>query len=200
MKKLILLPMLIFLFCVSTNTYSQSVTLGVGGGLTSVQGPDDFTNDISDGGLGLGSEFHYGAKLKVGVPLLPITAVGFVYNNSFGGSETIQDVDVETSWSMLTIGAGVEWTLLPGPVSGFATFDFLFNSFGKADGIEIFSDDDSDSRTGIGIGIGTEFTLLPKINLDATLKYQFNKMFGKEDDEEAMDTINLTVNVLFSII
>ena len=40
---------------------AQSIKVGVGGGLTSVQGPDSYTNDISQNEFGFSSEYNLGA-------------------------------------------------------------------------------------------------------------------------------------------
>jgi len=61
---------------------AQSIKVGVGGGLTSVQGPDGFTNDISQNGLGFSSEYNFGAIAKIDIPLVPFTPRGiFLYHN-----------------------------------------------------------------------------------------------------------------------
>lgn len=191
-KTLLILAMFLML---SSLSFGQLLQLGPGVGYTSINAPESLTKDISDGGTGYSGAIRYGLLARVGLPLLPLNFTGFIYNNSWTGEES----GTETSMSLLNIGLGAEWQLLPGPIQPYLALDFLMNSFGDSE-INGEKVGDSYSRTGIGLGAGAEFTLLPMINLDASVKYNMNNLFGKEDGEDTMSTLNITVNFLFKIL
>ena len=68
---------------------AQSIKVGVGGGLTSVQGPDRYTNDISQDEFGFSSEYNFGAIVKVDIPLIPLTPRGFFLYHQLSSNEDI---------------------------------------------------------------------------------------------------------------
>jgi hypothetical protein len=56
MKKItIILFSVFFILSINTNVHAQLFKIGAGGGLTNVSGPDSWTTDVSDGGLGYSS-------------------------------------------------------------------------------------------------------------------------------------------------
>lgn len=196
-KKLIILFSAIALM--TTTGYAQSLSLGVTGGITTVQSPDAYTNDISDGGYGFGSSPHYGLKAKLGLPLLPLTVTGqLVYSNLSG-----EEGGIEMDQGLLIMGAGIEWGILPipGPVNPYVAFDLFYSNFGeltsKVGSVE--NSVEGFSRTGIGIGAGVELTILPKIDLEASAKYNFNNLIGKVDGEDNINTINISASVLLNL-
>lgn len=206
MKKSILF-LFTFFFVAFTILQAQSLRIGPTVGLTSFQAPDYLTNDLDEGGWGLSSHINYGAKVKLGLPLLPLTFVGsFVYTPL-----SSEKGDVEFSSSLTSIGLGAELSFAPGPLSPYAGLDLLYNSFGdteyktpdgpqKGDGV---------SRYGIAIGIGAEFTLLPKVDVDVSAKYNMYNLFGKDDneeisavnkDEETISAITINATFYFSVL
>ncbi len=212
MKKIVYLSLLVLpLLFISFTAKAQSIKLGPGGGLTLVQSPEELTKDISEDGAGFGSEFHVGLKAKVSFPLLPLTLTGQFYYHLMGASDnfsiaSLGNVDAETDLKYWVIGVGGEWTLLPGPISPYIGFDFFNTSSGDFK-ISVSTPAGSqeqtaegDARWGIGVGAGVEFTLLPTIDVDVVAKYNFNNLLGKEDGEEAFNTITLSANFLFSVL
>ncbi len=196
---------------VATTVNAQSLRIGLGGGISKVTGPDDYTNSIvsKNGGLGFDSEYLLGGKAKFGLPIIPLNIVGSVYYHSFDGEA--KSINTETSASLLSIGIGAEWGIIPGPVSPYVGLDFLINSFGD---VEIKDangkhTEEIGSRYGIGIGAGVDFKLLPKVDIDLCAKYNFNNLLGKDDkewakalitgDEDNMNTFDITVNFLFKV-
>lgn len=168
-------------------TNAQSIRLGIGGGLSSVQSPSEYTD-----ALGFSSEYHVGVKGKLSIPLFPITPIGFVEYHFFNG-QTPDGVD--TKQNILSIGVGGEMELLPGPLSPYVGLDLEFNSLGDLEitGAPTVA---GVSRMGLGVGAGVMLTLLP-IDFDVSLKYQMLNLFGKEDGEDTIGIINLNAAVFF---
>ena len=193
MKKLLLVVSLILLTL--SSAYSQSLKLGLSGGLTNVTAPDSYTEDISKGGFGFSSEIHYGVKAKLSLPLIPLTFAGYIINHSLNSDES----GAEYSLNVLAIGVGAEWALIPGPVSPYLGVDVLSNSFGdlELNGNTAF---DGDSRVGAAVGAGIDFKLLPKFDIDASVKYNMFNLIGQDDNEDTISSLNLNVTILFSVI
>jgi opacity protein-like surface antigen len=183
-----------------TSSFPQ--TFGIGGGLSTVQGPDAFTNDITSGGAGFSSGYHIGAKLKLSIPLFPLTPVGSVRYSKFSGDQSIPLIgNIETSQSIWTIGAGVEYSIVPGPLSPYLAADLEYNNFGdlsfEGGNLPVtLSGSGSRSRFGIAVGVGAELTILPIFGLDASIKYHFLNWIGKESGEETVSVISYNLTVL----
>lgn len=178
---------------------AQSVKVGVGGGLTNIQGPDSYTNDISQNGLGFSSEYNLGAIVKVDIPLIPITPRGFFLYHKLSSNEYV----TEFSQSISSLGLGLQYSFVPIPV-GFDPYLFLdltFNNFGDftetVNGIE--TKFDGSSRYGLQLGIGTEVTIVPFINLDIIAGYGWFNLTGKDDGEETISAFTLDAFLIFNL-
>jgi hypothetical protein len=198
--KLFILSFVIFLLAAPFNN-AQGIKIGVGIGLTNIMAPDELTNDISEGGSGFSSEFNILAKCKISLPAIPITPIGYVQYTSMGGEQSTQFGNIETSMSILSIGAGAEISLVPGPLSPYLSLDLSYNSFGDyeikapelAGGNQTSS---GESRTGLGLGVGAELSLI-LITIDVSARYNFYNLLGKESEEESINAIILNAAVLF---
>ncbi len=210
MKKLtLILTFFLAIILFTSNSYTQSLKIGPGVGYSIVQSPDNFTKSISDSGFGFGSHLQYGGKVKIGLPLLPLTITGQLFYTPLSGDGTrsVNNVpaNLEVESSLLVIGVGGEWELIPGPISPYFTLDVFYSSIGETTIKSTTAGVDEQkfegvSRTGIGLGAGLEVKILPKVNVDVSAKYNFNSLIGKESDEENFNTLNLNVNFLFSIL
>ncbi len=176
-----------FSLCSLQETSAQSIRLGIGGGLSSVQSPTYYTD-----AAGFSSEYHLGVKGKLSIPFFPITPIGFVEYHFFNGQTP---AGADTKQNILSIGVGGEMVLLPGPLSPYLGLDLEFNNLGD---FEITGAPTASgvSRMGLGIGAGVMLTLLP-IDFDVSLKYQMLNLFGKDDGEETIGIINLNAAVFF---
>ncbi len=170
------------------STQAQGIDIGLGGGLSLVQSPAEYT-DVA----GFSTEYHIGIKGKLNLPAFPITPIGFVEYHFLNGSMSTAAGNVDTKQDILSIGVGGELSLIPGPLSPYLGLDFEFNNFGDFEP----SGTGSASRTGLGIGAGLMFELLPIINIDLSLKYQMMNLWGKSDGEETIGIINLNAAVFF---
>jgi opacity protein-like surface antigen len=202
----------------TTISFAQGLKIGPLVGYNNFTSPDAFTKSISDGGFGFSNNMQFGAKAKVDLILIKATA--FVAYNSMSNDGEVQTLTgtakSETEGSLLTIGLGAEFGLLPipGPVKPYLGADLLINSFGDFKSTTTQNNFKSEntfsygSRYGLGIGAGVEITAFPKVDLDLNVKYNFNNLIGKEDlqagvikiSEESVNSITIQLTVLFKII
>ena len=165
-----------------------------------VQG-DAYTNDISQGGLGFSTEYHIGIKGKINLPLLPITPIAFVDYYRLSGEEAVPQGTIEISQSIVSAGAGVEYSLAPGPINPYVTVTVASNSFSKLDVTTpagytgAVPSGDGVTRVGAGIGLGLDISIIPSLDVDATVSYNWLNLIGKESGEETVRVINLDVAV-----
>lgn len=201
MKKVIIPIFAIVILLAFISTSAQSLRIGAGGGITMFQSPDAFTDDLDKGGLGLASEYHFNGKLKFGFPVIPLSISGHVIYNTLSSEKS----GTEISWNLLSLGVGAEYKLIPGPASPYLSLDLMMNSFGKLKVDDDEQEDTDISRYGIAIGAGLEFTLLPKVDIDASVKYNMFNLMGKEDEfynlkEETIGAISINVTLLFGVL
>lgn len=206
MKKLFSLFMIVFFLVAFNTTFSQGIKVGPSVGYTLIQSPDMLTKKIDEGGAGFGNPLHFGLKAKFSLPLIPLRINGHFHYTPFSSEATIGAASIENTMSLMTVSVGGEWALIPGPLSPYLGLDLQMNSIGefktvvKTPGGTNEFKSDGESRWGLGIGAGVEFTLIPKFDLDVAVKYNLLNLVGKESGEESINTITLTVNVLFSLL
>lgn len=193
----------------SGSLQAQMLRIGPGGGLNMIKTPDYYTKE-APAGLGFSDELALGLKAKFSVPLLPLRITGQAFYTKLKSESDAniagKNYNIGYSSSIFSLGVGAEMSLLPGPVSPYLGVDLLINSFGelKVDsGNEVvgqFSNStDGFSRFGLGLGAGVEFTLLPKVDIDVSAKYNLNNMIGKESGEENINSLQISGTLLFGI-
>jgi hypothetical protein len=204
MKKItIFLFSVFFILSINTNVRAQLFKIGAGGGLINVSGPDFFTKDVADGGLGYSSEYNYGIIAKVGLPVIPLTPRGFVLFHNLNGSGTppANNGEVEYSQSITSVGLGLQYGFIPIPAGfdPYLSLDVTFNNFGD---FKINDDvlSGGNSRVGLQLGLGTEVTIIPLINLDVFAGYNWFNLTGKEDGEETISAFVLDVFLMFNFL
>jgi hypothetical protein len=217
MRKFTIVMVIIFAVTISSTANAQLFSFGVGGGLTNVVGSDDYTNKITEEGLGYSTEWNGGIIVKLDLPLIPITPRAFILYHTLNGSDfsneesllkgtSINQLEVTTSQSILSVGLGVQYGFIPIPagVDPYLAIDLIYNNFGefketKWDGdhemtIEGFS------RFGLGLGVGAEVSIIPVLNLDILVSYQMMNLVGKEEGESSLSTLTLDAFLLFSFL
>ncbi len=204
MKKLFTAVIVLILF-LSVEFRSQDFSVGPGIGFTALSGKDSYTTSISENGLGFGTGFTYGGKIRFEIPLTSVSITANFLYSKFGDegivdfpqfplSDQIDRLNITTSGSLFQASLGSELGLIPGPVTPYATFDVLVSSFGKVD-YEIqdykFAAEEIKSRArfGIGLGGGIDFALTPNLSFDVSAKYNFNNLIGKEEEEKSINSI-----------
>ena len=191
MIKKILFLLLVLSFSVST--MGQSIKVGVGGGYTALTGSNDFT---AEDAMNLSSGIHYGGKLVVGLPLLPLQFAANIYNNPLSSEIPIVDQIITTETSFLSIGIGGEFTLIPGPVQPYFAGELLYTSFSESKINDIVVGE-AESKTGVGVGAGLYFKLLPVIDIDLSAHYNMNALLSSGD---GLNTTHVRLNLLFSFL
>lgn len=194
-KSLIFFAACIVFIFFSADSFSQGLKIGVGGGLTSILGPDAYTE-----GAGFSSEYHIGLKAKLSIPMVPIVPTAHLNYHFLRGEASTPVGNIETSQNIFSVGVGGEVSLVPGPISPYIALDLSLNRFGEYEvsgaGAVSVSGDDGDSRMGLALGVGAEISLMV-VSVDASLKYNMMNMIGKEDGEETINAIIFNVSVLF---
>ena len=185
MKRGLLFLTLLILFFFVSNINAQLFKIGVGGGYTTVNSPDESADLFGGGAI-------YGGKVIASLPLLPINITGKVYYSPYSGEES----GIEITSSLLSVSLGGEFTLIPGPVKPYLGADLLYSSFGdvEVNGQKV---EDGEGKTGLGLDVGVYFTLLPMIDLDLSYSYYFNSLLSSGDD---VNTSNIVLNILFSFL
>jgi hypothetical protein len=207
MKKItIILFSVFFILSLNPNVHAQLFKIGAGGGLTNVSGPDLYTKDVSEGGLGYSSEYNYGIIAKVGLPVIPLTTRGVVLFHNLNGNGTLpsNNVEAEYSQSITSVGLGVEYGFIPVPAGfdPYLSLDATFNNFGDFKFKSGVNEEKSEgySRVGLQLGIGTEVTIIPLINLDVFAGYNWFNLTGKEEGEETVSAFVLDVFLMFNFL
>jgi len=189
--------------------HAQLLKIGVGGGLTQVLGPDSYTKDVSNGGLGFSSEYNIGVIAKIGLPIIPITPRAFILYHKMNGegspvtilkSNNAASSNIELSQSIISAGIGAQYDIIPIPlgVNPYLSIDFTFNNFGDFSSIFNGTENITDgfSRFGLQLGVGTEVTIIPSIDVDIAASYGWFNLTGKEEGEKTISA--LTVDLFFT--
>jgi hypothetical protein len=190
---------------------AQFLKIGAGGGITHLLAPDEYTKEISDGGLGFSTEWNVGLVGKLDIPLIPITPRAFLFYHSFSGSGiptpelfrmAAADGEVKNSKTVFEIGFGAQYNFIPAPLGfdPYLALDLSYNSFGKMKVNDIEVPDSDASRYGLGIGIGTEVSIVPVINLDLYLCYKMLNLMGKEDNEDTISAVTINAFIIFNFL
>jgi len=183
----------IFLSAAVLETNSFPQTFGIGGGLTTIQGPDSYTGHNIFGGVGFSNGYHFAAKLKIDIPLSPLTpAFSIGYHHLEG-----EDVGLNTSQFILSIGGGGDYKLITGQLSPYIHAEIEYNNFGyikSPNGIPEFWASINGSRLGGAIGIGTEIIHY----IDINIKYHFWNWIGKEPGEETISVLSCNIIILLN--
>ncbi len=214
MKKITIAMIIIFAVMLSSTANAQLFSFGVGGGLTNVVGSEDYTNNISEEGLGYSTEWNGGIIAKLDLPLIPITPRVFILYHTLNGNRevlaqlskgsSINSLDIEISQSILSVGLGIQYGFIPIPagIDPYLAIDLMYNKFGerKQTAFGVDSTFSGFSRFGLGLGVGAEISLIPVLNLDVLVSYQMMNLVGKEEGESSLSTITLDAFLLFSFL
>ncbi len=208
-NNLLILLMAFVIISFTGQVFAQSFNIGVGGGLSQVVGPDNYTKDVSDGGLGFSTEWNVGLTAKLGLPLLPIKPRAIFMYHSLSGSgsptllaKSLAENTFDYTQSIITAGVGIQYNFVPVPVGPdpYIFLDVLYNNFGKLK-IDpepfVGYESKSFSRSGLAIGLGTAVPLVPVVNLDLQVAYQMLNLVGKDSGEKTIGIVTVDLFLMF---
>lgn len=158
-----------------------NLEIGIGGGLSQP------TGTLSDA---VNSGWHAGAKCRLS-GLIPINLVA---------SETYHrlpfKLGTESATAWMT-SLGIEWSMPAPVVKPYLGADALVNVISST-----AAGSTSRTREGLGIGAGAEVSLPFLGSIDASVKYQFLNLAGKEDpiDSDTQSQIAVTVMLVFGVL
>lgn len=208
MKKTTFL-VLIFICFISSKILSQEMTIGPGMGLFIFENkPVSYVNELSGTNyFNYDKEFFFGLKAKFHIPYTPlkITAESYYGFLTDEFKNPANDTSFKASGSLVNVGAGVELIIIPGPISPYILVDGFLSSFGDVEvkrlgnpGIKV-KEVKGNARFGIGFGTGAEINLIPKLDADFAVRYSINNWIGKEKSESNINSLNISLNLLYQI-
>ncbi len=191
---------IIILLSFSQFSFAQlpiSLSASIGGGLLLPQSSNLKGNieSIYDYPLSK-TGYAFNGKIRLTLPVLPFTIAGIVSYNSLSDNAVLPVTTTSgvvnskytSSLSIFSVGAGVEYTLLPTPIikpyiSASAVMNFIGGSGKYENNVIPESKLNSTSRLGLDLGIGTLIVIpvLP-FSLDVEAKYRFANAAGKNFD------------------
>jgi len=156
-----------------------SIDLGLGGGVSLPSG------DLSDV---YNTGYHLGGKLRISGPLPFAIVAGGMYNNL---PEKVGD----KSDNQVILGGGIEVSIPAIAVRPYLGADALYvHTNNEGTGSSSFN------RGGLGLGAGVEFMVPAFGSFDASVKYQFLNLMGKEDQETTASQIVGTLSIMFGLL
>lgn len=193
--------LLLFIALFTVISLAQSLRVGVSYGVHKLNEQQFNFNNSSDFNLKMDNDKHYGLKLKLALPVINLS--GFAYKYSDKGSykdNYFGEISYELDYWVL--GAGVEMSLLPGPVNPYIAGDLILTTSQdvKVGGVSIPDLDGDESKIGVGLGAGVDIKILPIIDLDFNIKYNMHNLINKKDGELNYNTFNATLSVLIRVL
>jgi hypothetical protein len=138
--------------------------------------------------------FDVHGKIRLGLPVLPFTIVGFVSYNALSDDAVLPVATTSgtvnskytQSLHIISTGVGVEYCLLPTPivkpyVSATAVMNFIGGNASYDNDIIAESKMNSTSRLGLDLGVGTSINVPAfPFSVDIEAKYRFANLSGKD--------------------
>ena len=200
MKKIYCTLLIFVPFLLNGPTMAQGLKFGVGGGLS-------FFSEGGNTPMSYNAGYHVGGKLKLDIPLVPITPVAFVNYHFISGTLPFSYLtngagsgNVDYKQKLLSYGVGAEYTLLPGLVKPYIAVDFCVNTMGDATfntPISSYTETGKGSRTGLDVGAGVELKIPFLFTIDGSVKYNMMNLFRKDSGENSFNAVVANVSVLF---
>lgn len=202
MKKLLAV---VFLFTIVLTLNAQSLKIGIGGGPAFIQSSGIPSSEDIDNNIDFKNGYQIGGRVKIGF-LVPFNLIGQVNYYKLKGSGTttidalMSPVQGDYNTTLLTIVVGGQYELIPGPIAPHLDLDLMMTSFGETEISTQISNwrelkVEGKDRIGLGIGAGVDISVL-----EVGIKYNMHNFFGKEDGEEALNTVTLTAALYFDLL
>ncbi len=197
---------LILLVAPSGEAISQHLRLGVDGGLSFIDMPNYYTQDVSSGGLGFMVELHAGASGKLELPESPFTLTGRVQYTWMTGSGNVVSNQLyasagnySTFQDIFVVAAGVEWVVSRMEFYPHISTEILLAEVGHITVSSNSSDADTPflkdpyTRVGFALGAGLEHQITSSLNTDLHIRYNWNRLFGRAPGEGNLNTLDVSL-------
>lgn len=206
---------LLLFFSVTLGIPAQGLQAGFGWGLVNFQNSVNERQGFNILEYEVKSDYRYGVVLKYKIPnsffrfksnyyYSEISGDGVI--NSINPSSSSAPLDVKTENTLTTVGLGLEYLVSEKPYNAYIGMDLLMSVFGDVkiryfDGQNTRVEETYSSKTKIGLsgGGGISYNLFPGMDLDINVFYSSLNLLGKEDYEDNISTLDLTVTLLFNL-
>jgi opacity protein-like surface antigen len=206
MRPTILCLMLCVLFVPSGKALSQHLRLGAEGGMSFIDKPDSYTQDVSAGGLGFNVEMHAGALGKFELESFPLTLTGRIQYTWMTGSGTVNSNQVSgatgnysTFADILVVAAGTEWVTGPQALLPHISTEILVTEVGQVS----FSNSqngpsspflkNASTRIGFALGGGLEHSFSALVHADLHIRYNWNNLIVQSRHESSLNTLDVSL-------
>ena len=193
----------------SINNYSQSLSIGLGSGISIVQGNNYFTNNLGPAGLyyvnGAESEFKgldfrneydFAVNIKYGFKYVPFSLVAQIHYLPLRGIQSVniyddllkQNIlnDVTTEIDIWSLKIGARYATIIQKVKPYLTASILLNYFGDTwfkfehdNNISKWRNYKNGMRYGLNLGFGFGYEVINNIDLDIEANYNFMNLWNR---------------------
>lgn len=187
--------------------------MGFGWGLTNFQNKIIERSNFNQLSYDADSEYRYSFILKYTIPNHNLRFKGGYSNSEINGIGIINFSDlnanstplnVRTETQLRTVTLGLEYVVKDSLISPYLGIDLLGGVF---EDVDIYYEDKSGesireifpskTKIGLGLNIGVGYRPIAGMELDINLLYGSINFIGKEDFENNITTIELSVSLLF---
>lgn len=213
----------------SSISFSQQLSIGLGGGIDFVQGDNYYTHplewfglyDINGTranfpGMKLGTEYHFNLASKYKFATIPFAVrLNFLYS-PLRGCERISYFDedwgkvitpeVSTILDVWSIHVGADYNLPIEFINSFVTVSLLANHFDETythtntERYEVFFPVYRNGmRYGFSLGMGAAYDISDKLAVELSGNFSVWNEFGRRDGEELFRTIGLNTAIYYKI-
>ena len=193
----------------SINNYSQSLFIGLGSGISIVQGNNYFTNNLGPAGLyfvnGAESEFKglnfkngydFAVNIKCRFKYIPFSLVTQINYIPLRGNQSVniyddllkQNIlnDVTTEIDIWSLKIGARYATEIQKVKPYLTASMLLNYFGDTwlqfehdNNITLWRNYQNGMRYGLSIGFGLGYEIINNINLEIETNYDYMNLWNR---------------------
>jgi opacity protein-like surface antigen len=211
-RMITLIAILIAFNVMPDDVYAQHLRVGAGPGLSFIDSPDFYTQDVSTGGLGFNVELNVAAAAKLELQDFPVCLTTRVQYTWMTGSGTVQNDqlygssgDYATFADILVAGFGAEWVISPTSLSPHLSTEILFTGVGQVSyanspsGLSPSFLKNASMRIGFAVGAGLEYSFTSRLTGDLHTRYNWNTLFGRAAGQENFNTLDLAFVLFYRV-
>jgi len=210
MRTTVVYVLAVILTAPSGTVISQHLRLGAEAGLSFIDKPDYYTQDLSAGGLGFNAEMHVGALGKLEMADFPLTLTGRIQYTWMNGSGTVSNSQIygatgnySTFADILVVAAGTEWVVGPRALLPHISTEILITEVGQVSFSNAIHEPSSpflknaSTRLGFALGAGLEHSFTPLVNADLHVRYNWNNLIAQSETESNLNTLDVSLALYF---